>query len=415
VEPAPAPPAAPPAAEAAPRRAAPAGLAAGLAAVWRRGRPTVDARLATLDAAVAASGEGRITGEMREEAEREAHRLAGALGTFGSEEGSHLARELETAFGAGFDAAAAARLGPTVGALRACVVGLDAALADEPASAAPTPKPETQAQTPAAATVAAAPAGTEAVTPTGVRVLVVDEDAEFVAALRAEGERRGIAVEGIAAGDVMARAEAAPPSALVMDLSASDEEGEAWLLLSQVARRLPAVPVLVLAARGSLLDRVRILQLGGRMFLQKPLPAAEVLDAVLRQLPRAGASGRKVLAVDDDPSILQAVRTLLEPQGYAVHTLDSPLRFWSTLKSVEPDLLVLDVDMPFLNGIELCRVVRGDHRYAALPVLFLTARTDAETILRVFAAGADDYVTKPVVGPELSARVRNRLERAQRA
>jgi DNA-binding response OmpR family regulator len=57
-------------------------------------------------------------------------------------------------------------------------------------------------------------------------------------------------------------------------------------------------------------------------------------------------------------------------------------------------------------------VVRADHRWSGLPILFLTARTDAETILRVFAAGADDYVTKPVVGPELIARLRTRMTAA---
>ena len=66
-----------------------------------------------------------------------------------------------------------------------------------------------------------------------------------------------------------------------------------------------------------------------------------------------------------------------------------------------------------MNGIELCRVVRADPRWRALPVVFLTARTEAETVYRVFAAGADDYVAKPFVGPELVARIRNHLRRAR--
>jgi DNA-binding response OmpR family regulator len=73
------------------------------------------------------------------------------------------------------------------------------------------------------------------------------------------------------------------------------------------------------------------------------------------------------------------------------------------------------VDMPQLNGIELCRVLRADPRWGRLPVVFLTARADADTLLRVFAAGADDYLTKPFVGPELSVRIRARLERARGA
>jgi DNA-binding response OmpR family regulator len=76
--------------------------------------------------------------------------------------------------------------------------------------------------------------------------------------------------------------------------------------------------------------------------------------------------------------------------------------------------VMLDVDMPYLSGIELCRVLRSDvRRGATLPVLFLTASTDPETVYRVFAAGADDYVRKPIVGPELVARIRNLLERVR--
>lgn len=83
------------------------------------------------------------------------------------------------------------------------------------------------------------------------------------------------------------------------------------------------------------------------------------------------------------------------------------------LQETSPDLLVLDVEMPDLNGLDLCRVVRNAPRWAGMPVLFLTAHTDTETIQRIFAAGADDYVTKPVGGPELLARITNRLERTQ--
>jgi diguanylate cyclase (GGDEF)-like protein len=73
--------------------------------------------------------------------------------------------------------------------------------------------------------------------------------------------------------------------------------------------------------------------------------------------------------------------------------------------------VLLDIDMPRVGGIELCRVMRNDPRWSATPVVFLTARTEPETVHRVFAAGADDYVSKPIVGPELVTRVTNRLER----
>jgi DNA-binding response OmpR family regulator len=114
--------------------------------------------------------------------------------------------------------------------------------------------------------------------------------------------------------------------------------------------------------------------------------------------------------VDDDPQLLQILRTLLEPWGFKLTLLDNPQQFWTILEVSNPDLLILDMEMPELSGIELCEVVRNDSRWSDLPVLFLSVDSDAETVNRVFAAGADDYVSKPILAPELIARVLNRLE-----
>ena len=104
---------------------------------------------------------------------------------------------------------------------------------------------------------------------------------------------------------------------------------------------------------------------------------------------------------------------MLEPWGIRMTGLDDPLRFWEVLRSVVPDLLILDVDMPKISGIELCQAIRIDCDWQELPILFLTARCDRQTIQQVFAIGADDYVSKPVVAAELLTRITNRLERTR--
>jgi len=140
---------------------------------------------------------------------------------------------------------------------------------------------------------------------------------------------------------------------------------------------------------------------------------ARVIDAAEHALQRIHATTFSVLVIDDDPSMLEFVQTVLAAERLHVTSLEDPRGFWASLEATAPDLLILDIDMPGITGIELCQVVRSDPRTSQLPVLFLTARTDPEAIQRVFAAGADDYVAKPVSDVELLARVRNRLERAR--
>ena len=119
------------------------------------------------------------------------------------------------------------------------------------------------------------------------------------------------------------------------------------------------------------------------------------------------------MVVDDDRMTLRLVRTLLEPWGIKVNILNDSLKFWDELQSVKPDLLILDVQMPNVDGIELCQLLRNDSRWAWLPIVFLTGQRDTQTIQQVFSAGADDFINKPVVAPELITRIFNRLERTR--
>jgi DNA-binding response OmpR family regulator len=167
----------------------------------------------------------------------------------------------------------------------------------------------------------------------------------------------------------------------------------------------------VLTGSDNFTDRVRAARRGGRAFLPKSLSPSELLDAAMRFLERERLQRTKVLIVDDDCAVLEAMRALLESHEIEVSTLEDPLRFWDTLEQVAPELLILDVDMPGVRGPELCRVVRADPRWSQIAVIFVTAHGDPKTIEGIFQAGADDYLAKPIVARELIARVSNRLER----
>ena len=119
-----------------------------------------------------------------------------------------------------------------------------------------------------------------------------------------------------------------------------------------------------------------------------------------------------VLVVEDEENLLEALRYNLEREGYAVNTAIDGEQALLSARDSAPDLVILDVMLPQLDGFEICRILR---RRSDVPILMLTAR--GEEIDRVVGLelGADDYVTKPFSIRELMARVRNLLRRSHRA
>ena len=118
---------------------------------------------------------------------------------------------------------------------------------------------------------------------------------------------------------------------------------------------------------------------------------------------------RLILVVDDEPAIVRLVRAKLQADGYGVITADNGPSAIELFDRERPDLVVLDLMMPGMDGFETLRRL---HRFASTPVIMLTARGEESERVRGLATGADDYVVKPFSVPELVARVRALMRRA---
>lgn len=117
-----------------------------------------------------------------------------------------------------------------------------------------------------------------------------------------------------------------------------------------------------------------------------------------------------ILVVDDQASNIQAVGALLTRAGYEVMPALSGTQALARTAQRLPDLVLLDMQMPEMNGFELCEKLKADPRSQDVPVIFLTASHERELLVRAFEQGAVDYVTKPFVAEELLARVKTHLE-----
>lgn len=216
------------------------------------------------------------------------------------------------------------------------------------------------------------------------------------------------------------RSQSAPsptPNIVVFDFDGSehlpDNDSVEFALLAELHAAQPPIPTIVLTAAASFENRVRVARLGVDRLLQTPVTPTEVLEAATQVLQKGVPPTAKLLVVDDDPAMLALLQNILEPWGFRLSLLSDSRNFWQVLERFEPDLVLLDVQMPEISGFDLCQVIRNAAHWQEMPVLFMSGYTDADTIQQVFSVGADDYIRKPIVAPELVARVLGWLERSR--
>lgn len=378
-------------------------MKASVALLWEQFKEPIKKRVSIIEEAVDALKQGLLAEELQLSAEREAHKLAGSLGTYGFAEGSQIARKLEHFFGSSnIPSEEEPMLRNLVNALRAEVEG---------GIKNPTPAPTQEFISPLPSLPKWKPKS-KSLFEHQPLLLLIKTDRELEKELTQQGKAQGMRVRAVDCWTVARNCiTSLQPDAVLLDLSNGDTAVAGLEFLSEVNNRNQSLPVLVLTSRDGFADRLEVARRGAKAFLQKPVTATAVMEAVADVLKRYQTHQSKVMIVDDDIHVLTAFQTLLKPWGFKLTTLDDPTQFWDKLEACSPELLVLDVEMPGVSGIELCQVVRNDPHWAGIPILFLTAHTDVNTVHQVFACGGDDYVTKPVVGPELVTRILNRLER----
>lgn len=355
--------------------------------VLERFRGTFNDQIAVLEQARIALLAGWLAPELQLAARQEAHKLAGSLASFGYPEGSRVARLIEHQL-----------INPPPLAPETIAQVAELVLALQQELAKPSRLPPVQPLS----------------TPVNQQVLVIDDDVALVEQLQVEAPAWGIQLT-IASNPGEARSYLARsyPDAILLDLSFPDPEDDGLLLLRELMERSPHLPVIVFTGRNTFSDRLAASRLGARQFLPKPVTTETIFQVLAQILTSHSPSAGQVMILDDDPAILHEVSQVLTPWGFQVIPLSAPERFWDVFLEITPDLLILDVAMPSFSGIELCQTVRNDPYWGTVPILFLTAYNDTTTLVQAFAAGGDDYIRKPVLAPELIARVLNRLEPEQ--
>jgi diguanylate cyclase (GGDEF)-like protein len=361
--------------------------ASPLAAVWATFQAQVGEQVQQLQQGIGVilDSQSQIQVQVMSQAVTIAHTLAGSLGTFGLVTESQLARQIEHQLTTSpkMDSTAIRQLAALATALRQGV---------EQAARGGVPNDQSAL-----------------VSDDRPLLLIIDRDRASAETLVQEAVHRGlrstIAPDLTIARDQIYRHH---PSLVVFDPTTAAQTEEGLALIAELNHRIPPIPVVLWADPGE--AEPLPARPHQQPVLPKLQPVAELFETVNQALQQAEDLKQRVLIVDDDPKILAILKALLNPWGVKITTLQDPRQFIPILEACEPDLLILDVEMPYVSGIELCRQVREDSRWGGLPIVVLTAHTEATIVNQVLAAGANDFVSKPIVELELVTRIIHRLE-----
>ena len=204
------------------------------------------------------------------------------------------------------------------------------------------------------------------------------------------------------------------PDLLVVDslLSGSvDSTEDLILLFERLGFRLP---VIFLMEQMSFPTRLAAAQAGGKAFLTKPVDISLLAGRIEMLVREREQAPYRVLIVDDDETLAEHYRLVLEASGILAEKVCRPEETLSALQYLNPDLLLLDLYMPDFKGSDLAVAIRYEDAWLSLPIIFISAEDDLEQQIKALSNGGDDFITKPISDARLVATVRARAARARK-
>lgn len=248
-------------------------------------------------------------------------------------------------------------------------------------------------------------------------VLLLSADAALGSQLRAALEGSGVRLWALESPALLSQRawEAEPLMAVVVDFVSPKADNVGPLLRDLRALFGPVMPILCVMEPAWLHARVAALRAGAARCLLKPVAASQLSDALSEIAEMGAGAPMRVLVVDDDEAVAHYHAHILGSQGFEVRVLCDPLQVLSLVAEFSPDVLLLDMYMPDLSGLEVAALLREDDKYISLPIVFLSVESQFERQLAALSWGGDEFLSKPIAPAQLVTVVSARARRARRA
>ena len=245
------------------------------------------------------------------------------------------------------------------------------------------------------------------------KVFLLEDDEDLASDLASQLEHHGYQARVFHnALDLRRVAEKTPPAALILDIIPPEGELAGIEVLDGILRACSS-PAIVLSRRDDLVSRLQAVRAGAQGYFNKPLDITRVVEALDKLTAAKKSDPYRILIVDDDRALAELHKLLLEKAGMIVEIVTHPLRVLEPLFEFRPDLILMDINMPDCNGIELASVIRQKEDFFRIPIVFLTSESTYDRRLLALQSGGDDFLAKPAAPDLLISSLKSRAERAR--
>ncbi len=246
-------------------------------------------------------------------------------------------------------------------------------------------------------------------------IYIVDDDTLYSQKLAMQLETEGYRVKVFNnSKDIISnqQSDTELPSVILMDMVFDQDEMAGAAIIEEYKRSFSdTVNVIFVSVRDDLDARLRAIRCGADYYLIKPVNLDHLVQILNIVINPESEPPLQIMIVDDDEIILSYYKLVLQNAGMDVYEVNEPLKTLKTLKLINPDLILMDMNMPDCNGFELAKIIRQDMDFLSVPIVFLTGESDFELRLSAFDLGADDYIIKPVTPVNLTRIVTSRARR----
>ncbi len=278
--------------------------------------------------------------------------------------------------------------------------GLTRACADAAQSVAEPDAPPLLAETP--------------VTTTRKQIALIEDDPDQSRLMQALLTSMNYSVHSFSSpDDYLAAAATTPVDLILLDISFPESPVRGITWMEEFKTTLAAqAPIIVMSARSDIVARIRALRAGAAAYLAKPINRDDIGVLIAQILERDAGVRRKVLWVDDDRELTAYFKLVLEHAGFVMESLHNPLALLQTLKKFQPDVIVLDYQMPECNGEEVARMLRQDPDFMAIPIIFVSASEQARARQANLSLVGSAFLQKPLSDEKLLTTLHNQISKS---